>query len=92
MPGNVQLANFQCNIPRAAFAKAGRIAIYGHGLLFSRKQIDEDNIQDMSAEHDMTFCATDWSGMSEEDVLTRSRRWATSTTSRRCPTACSKAS
>ena len=68
MPGNVQLAKFQCNIPRAAFAKAGRIAIYGHGLLFSRKQIDEDNIQDMSAEHDMTFCATDWSGMSEEDV------------------------
>jgi len=68
MPGNVQHAAFQCNIPRAALAKPSRISLYGHGLLGSHAQIDEDNIQNMSAEHDFTFCATDWSGMSAEDV------------------------
>jgi hypothetical protein len=68
MPGNVQLAKFQCNIPRAATTAPSRIALYGHGLLGDRTQIDEANIQAMSAEHDFTFCATDWSGMSSEDV------------------------
>ena len=34
----------------------------------ARTQIDEDNIQDMSAEHDFTFCATDWRGWPSEDV------------------------
>jgi hypothetical protein len=68
MPGNVQVAKFQCNIPRAAATAPSRIAVYGHGLLGDRTQIDEGNIQDLSAEHDFTFCATDWSGMSAEDI------------------------
>jgi hypothetical protein len=67
-PGNVQVAKFQCNIPRAALTKPSRIGIYGHGLLGMETQVDEDNIQDMSAEHDFTFCATQWSGMANEDV------------------------
>jgi hypothetical protein len=68
LAGNVQQAAFQCNIPRAAFTTPSRVSLYGHGLLGSHTQIDETNIQDMSAEHDFTFCATDWSGMSSEDV------------------------
>jgi hypothetical protein len=68
MPGNVQTAKFQCNIPRAAVGAPSRIGIYGHGLLGDETQINEDNIQDMSAEHDFTFCATQWSGMAAEDV------------------------
>jgi hypothetical protein len=68
MPGNFQTAKFQCNIPRAAVGAPSRIGIYGHGLLGDETQIDEDNIQDMSAEHDFTFCATQWSGMAKEDV------------------------
>jgi hypothetical protein len=68
LPGNVQQAAFQCNIPRAAFTAPSRISLYGHGLLGSHTQIDETNIQDMSAEHDFTFCATDWSGMASEDI------------------------
>jgi hypothetical protein len=68
LPGNVQQAAFQCNIPRAAFTTPSRISLYGHGLLGSHTQVDETNIQDMSAEHDFTFCATDWSGMSSQDV------------------------
>ena len=52
-------------------ARPSHIALYGHGLLGSHTQIDEDNIQDMSAEHDFTFCATDWQGMEENDVPQR---------------------
>ena len=61
-------APFQCNIPRAAFSSPSRIALYGHGLLGTHEQIEEINIQNMSAEHDFTFCATDWAGMSSADV------------------------
>jgi hypothetical protein len=66
--GNVQQAVFQCNIPRAAFSGPSHIALYGHGLLGSHTQIEEANIKAMSAEHDFTFCATDWSGMASEDI------------------------
>ncbi|HEX4732979.1 MAG TPA: hypothetical protein VH247_01095 [Thermoleophilaceae bacterium] len=68
IPGNVQEAPFQCNIPRAAQSAPSRIGIYGHGLLGDETQIDEDNIQDMSVEHDFTFCATRWSGMAADDI------------------------
>ena len=68
IPGNVTQAPFKCNIPRAAFSSPSRIALYGHGLLGTHQQIEEINIQNMSAEHDFTFCATDWAGMSSADV------------------------
>ncbi len=68
MPGNVDVAPFQCNIPRAASTAPSHIALYGHGLLGDHTQIDEGNIQDMSSEHDFTFCATDWQGMASDDV------------------------
>ena len=67
-PATSSEAPFQCNIPRAALGTPSRIALYGHGLLGSHTQIDEDNIQDMSAEHDFTFCATDWAGMAADDM------------------------
>jgi hypothetical protein len=66
--GNVDQAPFTCNIPRAASTAPSHIALYGHGLLGDGTQIDEGNIQDMSAEHDFTFCATDWQGMSKLDI------------------------
>jgi hypothetical protein len=68
LAGNVIQAPFQCNIPRAAFSSPSRIALYGHGLLGSHTQIEEENIKRMSGEHDFTFCATDWAGMSREDI------------------------
>ncbi len=67
--GNVDQAPFTCNIPRVASAgQPSHIALYGHGLLGDGTQIDEGNIQDMSAEHNFTFCATDWQGMSKLDI------------------------
>ncbi|WP_239077099.1 hypothetical protein [Actinocatenispora rupis] len=70
LPGNTQLARFRCEIPRAAFSTPSRPALYGHGLLGSRDEVGAGNVQAMAAEHDITFCATDWIGMAADDVLT----------------------
>jgi hypothetical protein len=67
-PGNTQTARFECHIPVSAATSPARAALYGHGLLGDADQIDEPNIRDMSAEHNFAFCATAWSGMSEEDI------------------------
>jgi hypothetical protein len=66
--GNFQTAKFECEIPNAATSAPAHAALYGHGLLGGPDQIDENNIRDMSQEHDFAFCATAWSGMSAEDV------------------------
>jgi len=67
-PGNVMTATLECSIPARALTETARIAQYGHGLLGRARQIDEDNIRAMQAEHNYVYCATDWSGMSAEDV------------------------
>jgi hypothetical protein len=63
---------FFCNIPRSALDPAAppqaRAALYGHGLLGSPTQIDEDNVRAMANEHNIVFCATAWAGFSSEDV------------------------
>ena len=66
--GNTDMANFVCVVPRAAQSQPARASLYGHGLLGSAGEVDAGNIQDMAAEHDFVFCATDSIGMSEEDV------------------------
>lgn len=68
LEGNVLKATFTCNVPRAAFLAPSHMGVYGHGLLGSQKEVEAGNVQDMSAEHDFTFCATDMYGMASEDV------------------------
>ncbi|MEV0914537.1 hypothetical protein AB0I93_09760 [Streptomyces sp. NPDC049967] len=68
LPGNTQTAEFRCEIPRAAFRTPSRPSLYGHGLLGRRSEVGAGNVKDMAAEHDFTFCATDWIGMAEEDI------------------------
>ena len=71
-----QTASFKCMIPRAALADAmatavtGRPSLYGHGLLGSRNEVTAGNVKDMANEHNFIFCATDWIGMSNEDIGT----------------------
>lgn len=68
-PGNVQTAKFVCVIPRAAFDAPGRASLYGHGLLGSANEATRGtHVHLMADESNITFCATDWSGMSEEDI------------------------
>ncbi len=69
-----QVANFICNIPRAALANAGATAVparpslYGHGLLGDAGEVGSGNVKDMSNEHNFMFCATDWIGLAGGDV------------------------
>jgi hypothetical protein len=71
-PGNTQVANFTCLIPRVAVdgpdVIAARPSLYGHGLLGSASEITAGNIKSMANEHNFVFCATDWSGMSTQDL------------------------
>lgn len=74
--GTPQVAPFICNIPRAAMPDGvtavtpGRASLYGHGLLGSNDQVNSGPVKDMSNEHNFIFCATNWIGMSAEDVPT----------------------
>ncbi|MEW1890048.1 hypothetical protein [Streptomyces sp. NPDC085659] len=68
LPGSTQTAAFRCEIPRAAFRSPSHPSLYGHGLLGSRNEVGAGNVKDMAAEHDFTFCATDWTGMAKDDI------------------------
>lgn len=77
-------ANFVCTVPTAATAaNPARVSLYGHGLLGSANEAV--GIGTVAATVNVSFCATDWIGMSTEDVpnaaavlgdLGRFRSWA----------------
>jgi hypothetical protein len=69
LPGNLQVATFQCEIPRSAFGTPARPALYGHGLLGSESEVGAGNVKAMAAEHNVLFCATKWAGMSQDDIV-----------------------
>ena len=72
-PGNVMQARFVCNIPRAATA-GGTVhpllpALYGHGLFGDIGEAqDSRNVHQLGDENGVLVCATDWSGMADEDI------------------------
>ena len=70
IPGNVQAASFVCNIPKGALQhKTYRPSLYGHGLLGSADEVNSGKLYDLGADqYGLMFCATDWSGMSSEDI------------------------
>jgi hypothetical protein len=63
---------YVCNIPRSALDPAApppaRAALYGHGLLGDPGEVNAGNVRSMSNEHNVLFCATFWSGFSEQDL------------------------
>ncbi len=73
-------ASFTCRIPRVAFGNAANAAeattvnlvrpsMYGHGLLGSQGEVGGGHIGDTAQNQRMMFCAPDWIGMSEGDVV-----------------------
>ena len=70
LPGNVQSAPFQCEIPRSALTHPARAALYGHGLLGRESEVGAGNVKKMAAEHGFVFCAARWIGMAQEDIPT----------------------
>ena len=67
--GNVAKAPFICQIPRGV---SGRLqpVLYGHGLFGSRFESLTTFNQQAMQEHGLMSCATDWWGMSSDDVPT----------------------
>ena len=66
--GTVQ-ANYICHVPRSASAASpARASLYGHGLLGSAGEIGQSQLKSLGNDHNFVFCATDWDGMSSEDL------------------------
>jgi hypothetical protein len=63
-PGNVQVERFICLVPENG--SNGRPLIFGHGLLGGAEAVL--SIAPLAAAGNFVACATDWSGMSSEDV------------------------
>ena len=77
----VMKAGFRCQIPLTATDFSGatvqpaRAALYGHGLFgestygIKGGEFGSSNVRAMQREHNMMFCATDWIGMAQEDII-----------------------
>ena len=73
--GDTFTAKFRCIVPDAATtggaapAIPARPSLYGHGLLGKHTEVTAGNVEAMSNEHNMIFCATDWTGFEDGDAL-----------------------
>lgn len=78
-PGATFAARFVCNIPRSSVApgpgpldvaNVSRPSLYGHGLFGDYKEANNArNVRELGDENGVMVCATDWSGMAEDDVV-----------------------
>lgn len=79
--GDFVEANFICNVPRSvldvtsdpensAVVTAGLPTLYGHGLLGSAGEVNSGHARNMANQGGLVMCATDWDGMSSEDIVT----------------------
>jgi hypothetical protein len=67
--GRYRTTTFTCRIPVAATEQPSRPVVYGHGLLGDQGEVNSGSLTGTITRHDMTYCATDWLGMSEEDLI-----------------------
>src|SRR3954453_4176912 len=69
-PGQTYQANFICNVGQTAFGKHDlmRPVEYGHGLFGGAGEVNSGPQKTMANEHEMLYCATDWTGMATSDV------------------------
>ena len=73
-------ARFTCNIPRSAVTDTGggvfdvdhqvRPSMYGHGLFGDYTEVHTTNVRQLGNDEGVLTCATDWTGMMEDDVGT----------------------
>jgi hypothetical protein len=61
-------ARFSCIVPRKAATAPARVSMYGHGLLGSRSEVGQGQLQNFAQEHNVIFCATEWIGMACADL------------------------
>ncbi len=71
-PGNTMTARFVCNVPRSVQSGGSvrllRPSLYGHGLFGDAFEANARNVRQLGNENGVLVCATDWSGMAEEDI------------------------
>jgi hypothetical protein len=69
MRGNVYRARFICLVPRSVSgSQPGRPLMYGHGLFGGAEEILSGGLTRLAARARNVICATDWRGMSREDL------------------------
>ena len=61
-------AKYDCEIPTTATTTPSRATIYGHGLFGGLGEVRSGPQAAMVANKGLTYCATDWIGMAEEDI------------------------
>ncbi len=67
--GLVQVAAFDCEIPKSSTAEhPGHIGLYGHGLFNSSSEVYASAVPQFSNAYDYVFCGTDWYGLSSNTV------------------------
>jgi hypothetical protein len=68
--GQTYSANFICNVGRTAYESHTlmRPVEYGHGLFGGAGEVNSGPQKTMADQHDMLYCATDWTGMATSDV------------------------
>ena len=81
-PGNFQTARFTCNIPLSAVTETSpgsgvwnvdeqvRPSMYGHGLFGDYTEVHTTNVRQLGTDEGVLTCATDFTGMMEDDVGT----------------------
>lgn len=64
---------FECNIPNSIDTNGSvdpaRPVVYGHGLLGNRTQAHSGWARDQANTDNLAFCAVNWDGFSDEDVI-----------------------
>ncbi|MEZ5320993.1 MAG: hypothetical protein R2698_02720 [Microthrixaceae bacterium] len=66
-------AEFTCQIPTSALSgkeRTSRPVVYGHGLLGSMSEAENSQVAKIASTNNMVYCATNWIGMSKQDVGT----------------------
>ena len=62
-------AAFECIVPNPSHAGApARIALYGHGFLATRAEVESAWVQQLAVAHNIALCATDWWGLATPDL------------------------
>jgi hypothetical protein len=69
LAGHVDVANFECEIPKAATAShPASVGYYGHGLFGSAVEVTQSSVPQFSNADDYVFCSTDWVGLSSSTL------------------------
>ncbi|MGA8218381.1 MAG: hypothetical protein WB771_07430 [Solirubrobacterales bacterium] len=79
-PSNTMTARFTCNIPRSAVTETSpgvfdldhpvRPSMYGHGLFGDYTEVHTANVRQLGNTEGVLTCATDFTGMMENDIGT----------------------